>query len=223
MIIPVWLFCVKAENPEILVYALLATQSSNTFVDQDACKKMNADSEFVRLELSTMTNRSSIVNSRLASGLKVRGYFSQKEIKLPPAYIQEYIPLGKNGIPTHKTAKTWDHLFSRAKEMPDELDCLIGLLIGHDCAGDLKPKKVVAGADHDPFTVKLKLGWCLVGPTVPPNRPGNTAGYYHEISSKEISSIKPISIIRALEIDFLDTNPKEKTVTRRHQIPANIK
>ena len=31
MIIPVWLSCVKAESPEILVYALLYTQSSNTF------------------------------------------------------------------------------------------------------------------------------------------------------------------------------------------------
>ena len=158
MIIPVWLSCVKVESPEILVYALMNSQSSNTFVDQDVFKKMNADSEPVRLNLSTMTNWSSIVNSRCASSLKLRGYFLQEEMELPPAYTQEYIPLEKNGIPTHKTAETWDFLLSMAKEMPDELDCPVRLLIGYNCAGALKPKKVIAGEDHNPFAVKTKLG-----------------------------------------------------------------
>ena len=45
MIIPVWLSCVKVKIPEILVYALLDTQASNTFVNQDVCEKINADSE----------------------------------------------------------------------------------------------------------------------------------------------------------------------------------
>ena len=130
MIILVWLSRVKAESPEILVYALLDSLNSNTFIDQDVCKKINADSEPVRLKLSTMTNRNSIVKS------------------------QEYIPLEKNSIPTRKTAETWDRLLSIAKHMPDELDCPVRFLIGYDCAGALKPKKVVIGEDHDPFAVK---------------------------------------------------------------------
>ena len=87
MIILVWLCCVKAESPEILVYTLLDTQCSNTFVDQDVYKKINADSEPVRLKLSTMTSRNSIVNSQCMSGLKVRGYSSQEKIEPPLAYI----------------------------------------------------------------------------------------------------------------------------------------
>ena len=98
--------------------------------------------------------------------------------------------------------------------MPDELDCLVRPLIGYDCAGALKSIKVVAGEDHDPFAVKTKLGWCIVVPTTTLNSPGNTAGYCHRISLKEIPPITPISIIRALEMNFLDTNPEEKTVLR---------
>ena len=158
MTIPVWLSYVKAESPEILVYALLDTQSINAFVDQDVCKKINVDFEPVRLKLSTMTNRSSKVCSWCVSGLKVRVYFSQEEIEQPLAYTREYIPVEKNSIPTYKTVETWDHLLSITKEMLNELDCPVGLLIGYDCARALKLKKVVARENHDLFAVKTKLG-----------------------------------------------------------------
>ena len=125
-----------------------------------------------------------------------------------------YIPLEKNRTPSRKTAEIWDHLLGIAKEIPDELDCPVRLLIGYDCAGTLKHKKVVAEEDHDPFDVKTKLGWCIVGPRAPLKSPGNTAGYCHRISSKVITPITLTSIIRALEIDFLDTNPKRKTVSQ---------
>ena len=97
--------------------------------------------------------------------------------------------------------------------MSGKLDCPVRLLIGCDCAGALKLKKVVAGEDHDSFAVKTKLGWCIVRPMALLNSPGNTAGYYHQISSTVNSPITPTSIIRALEMDFLDMNPKEKTMS----------
>ena len=61
----------------------------------------------LRIQFEVVNNdQSSIVNSRRVSGLKVREYFLQEEIKLPPAYTREYIPLEKNNIPTHKTVET---------------------------------------------------------------------------------------------------------------------
>ena len=103
-------------------------------------------------------------------------------------------------------------LLSIAKKMSNEQDCPVGHLIGYDCAGALKPKKVVAGEDHDLFAVKTKLGWCIVGPTAPLNSTGNKTGCCHQISSKEILPITPTSIIRVLEMDFLDRNSQEKKV-----------
>ncbi|KAI2646032.1 Retrotransposon-derived protein PEG10 [Labeo rohita] len=93
MIVPVWLSCATKDSPETLVYALLDTQSSNTFIDQDVCDKIQANTEPVKLKLSTMTNRASIENCHRAAGLKVRGYSLQDYIELPPAYTLEYIPL----------------------------------------------------------------------------------------------------------------------------------
>src|SRR4029434_2894412 len=48
MIIPVWLSSPNTES-EILVYALLDTQSSHTFVDQEMCEKLHAETEPVKL------------------------------------------------------------------------------------------------------------------------------------------------------------------------------
>lgn len=62
MIVPVWLSCTAENSPETLVYALLDTQSSNTLINQDVCEKIQADTEPVKLKLSTMTDRGSIVN-----------------------------------------------------------------------------------------------------------------------------------------------------------------
>lgn len=53
-----------------------------------------------------------------------------------------------------------------------------------------------------------------MGPTTPLSSPGSTAGYCHRISSKEIPPITPTSIIKALEMDFHDTNTREKTVSQ---------
>ena len=93
MIVPVWLSSAANNSPETLVYALLDTQSSSTFIDQDICEKLQAHTEPVKLKLSTMTDKSSIVNCHRVVGLKVRGYKLQEYIELPPAYTQEYIPL----------------------------------------------------------------------------------------------------------------------------------
>lgn len=53
MIVPVWLSSPNTES-EILVYALLDTQSSHTFVDREVCERLQIEREPVRLKLSTM-------------------------------------------------------------------------------------------------------------------------------------------------------------------------
>lgn len=107
------------------------------------------------------------MNCQRVNGLKVRGYFSQEYIKLPPTYTREYIPLDQNSIPTRETAKKWIHLLSIAEEIPDLLSCPVGLLIGYDCAKALKLKQVISGEDYDPYAVKTALGWSIVGSVKP--------------------------------------------------------
>ncbi|XP_063740237.1 uncharacterized protein LOC134864868 [Eleginops maclovinus] len=214
MIVPVWLSSAAKNSPELLVYALLDTQSSSTFIDQDVCQKIQAHTEPVKLKLSTMTDKSSIVNCHRAVGLRVRGYHSQESIELPPTYTQEYIPLERNSIPTSETAKRWAHLHSVIEEMPSLLNCPVGLLVGYDCARALKPQEVVSGEEHEPYAVKTALGWSIVGATVPCSSTNNETRFCHRVSVKELPPITPASVIKALETDFLDTNPKEKTISQ---------
>ncbi|XP_023806193.1 uncharacterized protein LOC105356638 [Oryzias latipes] len=214
MIVPVWLSCTKGNEQETLVYALLDTQSSNTFIDKEISDKLKADSEPVKLKLTTMTDKGSIMPSFRVSGLKVRGYYSQEYIELPPAYTREYIPLEQNSVPTCKTAEAWPHLHSIAKEIPNLLDCPAALLIGYDCARALKPRKVIPGNDHDPYAVKTDLGWSIVGSMKPWTSAMDVTGTCHRNNVKELPSITPSSVIKVLETDFMDTNPSEENISQ---------
>ncbi|KAL6491389.1 hypothetical protein MHYP_G00017340 [Metynnis hypsauchen] len=98
--------------------------------------------------------------------------------------------------------------------MPDLLNCHVGLLIGYDCAGALKPRQVISGEDYDPYAVKTDLGWSIVGSKTPRSSSRDVTGYCHCISVKEFPSITPASVIKALEADFMDTNPRERKISQ---------
>jgi len=49
MIVPVWISAPNTPDNETLAYALLDTQSSHTFVDQEVCEKLQVPMEPVKL------------------------------------------------------------------------------------------------------------------------------------------------------------------------------
>lgn len=104
MIVPVWILSTNTPEKETLVYALLDTQSSSTFVDQEVCENAGTHLEPVK--------KDSIVQSNRVSGLRIRGFFSQSFINLPPAYTRDFIPLERSHILTSETDKKWKHLKS---------------------------------------------------------------------------------------------------------------
>ncbi len=104
MIVPVWLSSTKSES-ETLVHALLDNQSSHTFVVQEVCESLQALMGPVKLKLSTMMGKVSIVESQRVSGLKVSGFSSDSPICLPPVYTRDFIPFERSHIPTCETAK----------------------------------------------------------------------------------------------------------------------
>lgn len=55
-IIPVWVSCTSVPSREVLVYALLDTQSDTTFILKETAKALNARSEPVQLKLSTLAS-----------------------------------------------------------------------------------------------------------------------------------------------------------------------
>lgn len=214
MIVPVWISSITTPETETLVYALLDTQSSNTFVDQGVSEKIGAGSEPVKLKLTTMMRKDCIVQSERVSGLRVRGFSSKSFVNLPPSYTRDFIPLERSHIPTPETAKRWRHLNQIAQKIPELMECEVRHLIDYDCPRALAPRQVITGGDYEPYGIKTDLGWSIVGNSSQVAKSTEVTGLCHRVSVKELPPLTPANVIRALEADFKDTNPGEKSISQ---------
>lgn len=150
-IVPVLVSSAQEPHREVLTYAMLDTQSDSTFVLEDVLDKLNVDVQPVKLKLSTMTALNTIIASKNAHGLQVRGLNSEDYIQLQQAYTRDFIPVDKSYIPTRETALQWPHLKHLADKLPPFQDCDVGLLIGYDCPSVLAPLEVLTGGKDEPF------------------------------------------------------------------------
>lgn len=91
-VIPVWVSAIHEPEREVLVYALLDTQSDTTFILKETAKALNVKSEPVQLKLSTLSSRNTRVYCQKLTDLQVRGFYSNKTIPLPATYSREFIP-----------------------------------------------------------------------------------------------------------------------------------
>lgn len=83
MIVPVWVSSVSNPDMERLVYALLDTQSDTVFIDQKVSNSLLTKTHPVRLKLTTMTGKDTLMHSQRVSDLRVRGNSSAIHIDLP--------------------------------------------------------------------------------------------------------------------------------------------
>lgn len=81
MIVPVWISALSA-------HTLLDTKSSQTFVNQKVCEKLQATMEPVKLKLSIMMGKDSIVKSQSVCERNVRRFSSNISISFPSACLQ---------------------------------------------------------------------------------------------------------------------------------------
>ncbi|KAK7880700.1 hypothetical protein WMY93_032666 [Mugilogobius chulae] len=214
MIVPVWVSSVQSPSEEHLVYALLDTQSDNTFVSERLSNQLQVNSHPVNLKLTTMLGAPTMVKSRKVSGLRVRGYTSVIKIDLPTSYTKDNIPFNYDNIPTNETAKQWPHLSEIVDIMPPLLSCEVGLLIGFNCSRTLAPKQVLLGNDGEPFAIQTDVGWSIVG--------GSTSGQMeslcHRATMRELSPLKVSDVINATESTVNNTKASNKKESKKDLI-----
>ncbi|KAK3545764.1 hypothetical protein QTP70_011831, partial [Hemibagrus guttatus] len=235
-IIPVWISSITQPAQEVLVYALLDSQSDTTFILSEVAEALEASKEQVKLKLSTMTSRTTVVSSQRVKNLQVRGFYSGKRISLPPVYTQEFIPANRTHIPTNETAKIWSHLEHLQDEIAPLQDCEVGLLIGYNCSQALLPKEVVSSQEHQPYAQRTDLGWSIVGHRNPYVDYGDAVGTSHRIvvrkvtpdmefpvnlktevhyvSRMKVKEITPSEIIKVLESDFSEKAEEDHPVSQ---------
>lgn len=233
-ILPVYVSSTANPEEEILVYALLDTQSDTTFILKDVADLLHVERDPVRLKISTITSRSMVVSSSKMRGLQVRGLMSDERINLPITYTREYIPANKSDIPTCKTARGWPHLEHLADKMPPELDCEVGLLIGYNCPQVLLPRGVVSGKEGQPFAQKSVLGWSIIGYSNLDNDLADDIGISHRVISREITPtpeplksevhfvyrtkvkemLTPADILKIFESDFTESSGEDGVLSQ---------
>jgi hypothetical protein len=165
MTVPVWLSSKSYPNKEILVYALLDTQSDTTFISDETLDSLDVTSTDIKLLLTTMSSTDTLIKSRKVSNLQVRSFNGPTRITLPTAYSRSYIPLNRAQIPSKQTAERWSHLHPIVDKIPELQNCDIGLLIGCDCARALLQREILEGKEGEPIGIKTDLGWAVVGGT----------------------------------------------------------
>ncbi|XP_051792767.1 uncharacterized protein LOC127530320 [Acanthochromis polyacanthus] len=215
MIVPVWVSSASNPGIEKLVYALLDTQRDTVFIDQEVSHSLQAKAHPVRLKLTTMIGKDELMDSEKVSGLRVRGYNSATLIDLPHVYTKDCIPVNRTHIPTCETARQWNHLITIADEIPPQLECDVGLLIGYNCSRALAPRQVILGGENEPYAVRTDLGWSVVGCSSPHLDSSCSTNVCHRIAVRELPPVTPSDAIKVLESDFQDASKDgRKTVSQ---------
>lgn len=165
MILPVWVRPGKnVQAKEILCYCILDSQSNTCFISDDLQEELGIEGCPTNLTLSTIYKSNAMVPSTKVSGLEILSYDKRECIALPPVYTRDCIPASKSQIPIPETAEQWKHLSAiKDKIVPFQSNAKIGILIGNNVPGAIRPREIIAGKEEEPYAQRTLLGWGLVG------------------------------------------------------------
>lgn len=110
MIVPV---CVSAKQNtccEKLVYALLDSQSDTMFIDKGVSDDLQATTFPMKLKLTAMLRKDTVLQNERVTGLQVRAYKSSNYIDLPPTYTKDCIPANREPVKLLKNGIIWQSL-----------------------------------------------------------------------------------------------------------------
>ena len=144
-------------------YALLDRCSQGTFILERLLKRFGIKRRKTSINIKTLngevTNKSSVIN-----GLKAASSRNSSEdwFKLPDT--KKYLPVGKEDVAIASKFKKWGHLERILDEVNEDDNISVRLLIVEKCTKALEPIDVITSKINGPYSIKTKLGWCIVGP-----------------------------------------------------------
>ncbi|CAC5386010.1 unnamed protein product [Mytilus coruscus] len=225
MIVPVYLSHTDNQQHEILVYALLDTQSDTTFILDNTRQTLGLSGAEVKLSLSTMHSQNSIVDSCKIDGLIVGAYDrnSDPKIPLPSTFTRNVLPANRAHIPTGDMARSWPQLEKIANRLMPVSDYEFGLLIGYNCARALTPREVIPTTDDGPYAQRTDLGWGIVGVVDPSCIDNALTTHSHRMIALEshvffsirnrTKVVSPFEVTRMMELDFSERTHDKQSMS----------
>ena len=190
LILPVYLSHKDFPTSEVMIYAMLDSQSNTTFVLNSTLNKLGIKGVNTKLLLSTLSSKDEIVSSRRVKGLTVRGINEDESISLATTFSRHIMPANREHIPGPENAREWSHLRSIADELSPVLDIEIGLLIGYDCPRAQIPREVIAPEnDVGPYAQRIDLGWGIVGTLSTCDMDDDAIGVSHHVLAQPAGGV----------------------------------
>ena len=164
MVVPVWLSNSKSSKQPRLVYALLDSQSDQSFILDQTLDAFAIDSKTVELSVSTATGLNQSISSRECNNFEIRGHNLNEVVQLPTLYSRPFIPHNREHFPNRTFCDQHPHLAKVSSDIYSFSTIEVGLIIGFDCPRALCPiDSIVSNDPHSPFAVQTPVGWTIVG------------------------------------------------------------
>ena len=144
------------------VYALLDNASGGTFIKGDSLQKLGMEG----IESSSYSPLC-MAPKKLRLKLLMASQFEKNDISvtLPRTYVRQQIPADRDEIPQPERVQEWPHLQQVTRHIPTYMDSVeVGLFIGLNCPGAVRPRDVICRNDNDPYAVPSLLGWYVNSP-----------------------------------------------------------
>ena len=143
-IVPVWIYHKSNPDKKSEVYALLDNGSGGTFIKENTLRRLRIDGDDATLVLTTMHGTQEIVTKAVSGLVAVNYQQSNIRLELPRSYVRQQIPADREEIPNPEVTSQFPHLQKVSKQlMPYMEDVEIGLQIGLNCPGALRPREIV--------------------------------------------------------------------------------
>ena len=179
---------IKYENDakQITTYAMLDNCSQGLFVHEAILKQLGVKGTRTTLSLKTLHGERSENTSEIAR-MKVKGINGDGNwLKLPRLYARKDMPVDKEEIATPEKITKWEYLKPVTKEIVQNDDVCIGLLIGANCLKALEPMQIIATESSGSYAYRTRLGWCIVGSIM--NGDNKDSINCHRVAVRDVST-----------------------------------
>src|SRR5215469_8834303 len=181
----------KFSNKTIMTNLALDTFSSGCFMDESLVKELGIkiNNNQKNLNLTTIKGNERVLMTVL-NNIEIRDIYGYNKENINTIFCKRDWPFDVKDVPTPNDVKGLSHL----RNIPfNFLNKKVGILIGVNHAHILKPLEVVEGYYNQPYAIRYKHGWSLIGE----NKRNNTIrkNYTcHKMTIKEVDDIEENSI-----------------------------
>jgi len=151
----------KNSGKRVITYTFLDNGSNSSFCTESLMKQLGINGQQVKMSLSTLEKKNSIMNSFLVRDLLVSDLDDNEWISLANLYTMPEIPVSSSDIPTQEDVDQWPHL--QGVFLPC-LDTEVGLLLASEVPKALDPLEIKHSQDGGPYASRTQISWAVNSP-----------------------------------------------------------